>query len=374
MHQVWIALQTTPQHPISNYLYLTTFLRAWSAICTFVFVEPTPPSPTMRPLPGEDAFADNDTTPLASRSQPPQMSYFIADEKTVESSQSPSLTPPVLSKHRDAAKISMHSTYGVESLETTISSLPPSLDSDDHEEELRVRKARQNWKKNMPAPTSRQSDEDFSDSRSPSFKSSGEVSRDVSPSHERRPSQTTLSRPYSPLSLGSPAPPSLLSSQLSRRNSDDGSCMDDLASQAMASSGDEEQEVGLGLMDSGSAPQLVMPSIKMPSRRPFTEKGKSMGRMKVLIAGDSGMLFIPFRVAALLTKHRSGQNLLDQSDCSNLRRYRSCRSHILNSHIGSRGTTEELKDQVQEWVGGYTTNFADHRSVCKYKTLPVMVV
>lgn len=262
---------------------------------SFVFVETTPPHfSTMRPLPGEDAFADNDTTPLASRSQPPQMSYFIADERTVESSQSPSLTPPVLCKHRDAAKNSMHGTYGVESLETTIGSLPPSLDNEDHEEELRVRKARQNWKKNMPAPISRHSDEDFLDSRSPSFKSSGDVSRNVSPSHERRPSQTTLSRPYSPLSLGSPAPPSLLSCTHSRRNSDDGSYMDDLASQAVASSGDEEQAVGLGLMDSGSAPQLVMPSIKMPSRRPFTEKGKSMGRMKVLIAGDSGMLSLCF--------------------------------------------------------------------------------
>ncbi|ORY69908.1 putative Septin-7 [Pseudomassariella vexata] len=43
------------------------------------------------------------------------------------------------------------------------------------------------------------------------------------------------------------------------------------------------------MMDSGSAPQLVMPSIKMPSRRPFTENGKSIGRLKILIAGDSGV-------------------------------------------------------------------------------------
>jgi GTP-binding protein EngB required for normal cell division len=43
------------------------------------------------------------------------------------------------------------------------------------------------------------------------------------------------------------------------------------------------------MMESGSPPQLVMPSIKMPSRRPFTEDGKRMGRLKVLIAGDSGV-------------------------------------------------------------------------------------
>jgi hypothetical protein len=67
--------------------------------------------------------------------------------------------------------------------------------------------------------------------------------------------------------------------------------MDDVASQAIVSSGDEDRDMGSELVDSGSAPQLVMPSIKMPSRRPFTERGKNMGRLKVLIAGDSGKLF-----------------------------------------------------------------------------------
>ncbi|CAK7273698.1 hypothetical protein SEPCBS57363_005784 [Sporothrix epigloea] len=42
------------------------------------------------------------------------------------------------------------------------------------------------------------------------------------------------------------------------------------------------------MIDSGSAPHLVMPSIKMLSRRPFTEEGKNMGRLKVLLAGESG--------------------------------------------------------------------------------------
>jgi len=107
----------------------------------------------MRPLPGDDAFttrsrsgsaADNDTTPLASRSQPPQMTYFIADEKAMEASQSHS--PTILPKHRDFSK---SSTYGVESLETTISSL--AHDSDESEE--KVRRARQNWKKHLRQQT-----------------------------------------------------------------------------------------------------------------------------------------------------------------------------------------------------------------------------
>ncbi|KAK0109918.1 hypothetical protein ONS95_002589 [Cadophora gregata] len=242
----------------------------------------------MRPLPGDDSYSgrsrstsfDNDPTPLATRSQAPQMSYFIADEKTMEASTSrlPS-TPP---KQRDLSK---SGSYGVESLETTISSLVQ--DSDDADDKLR--NARHNWKKHLGQRMSRKSEEDLSQPTSPSTRSSGEASRNASPSFQRSSSQATISRPSTPLSYGSPAPRSFMSSPDSRRNSDAGSLMDEVASQAIISSGDEEKDMGREMIDSGSAPQLVMPSIKMPSRRPFTERGKNMGRLKVLIAGDSGV-------------------------------------------------------------------------------------
>jgi hypothetical protein len=190
----------------------------------------------------------------------------------------------MLPKHRDFQK---SSTYGVESLETTISSL--AQDSDESEE--KVRRARQNWKKHLRQQTPTRPEDDLPESTSPSLKSSGDVSRNASPSHQRRSSQATISRPFTPLSFGSPAPASIMSSPDSRRNSDAGSYLDDVASQAIVSSGgEEERDIGSELLDSGSAPQLVMPSIKMPSRRPFTERGKNMGRLKVLIAGDSGTL------------------------------------------------------------------------------------
>ncbi|EKD20858.1 uncharacterized protein L3040_000962 [Drepanopeziza brunnea f. sp. 'multigermtubi'] len=242
----------------------------------------------MRPLPGDDVFGerarstsfDNDQTPLGTRAQPPQMSYFISDEKTMEASQSRS--PSGLPKQRDTAK---SNSYGVESLENTISSL--AQDSDENDEMLH--KARHNRKKNLGQRMSRKSEEDLSQPTSPSTKSSTGASRNVSPSFQRPTSQASISRPFTPLSYGSPAPPSLLSSPDSRRNSDAGSLMDDVASQAIVSSGEEDKHLGSEMMDSGSAPQLVMPSIKMPSRRPFTERGKNMGRLKVLIAGDSGV-------------------------------------------------------------------------------------
>ena len=58
-------------------------------------------------------------------------------------------------------------------------------------------------------------------------------------------------------------------------------------SQAVASS-DEDVPHGRPGMDD-SVPQLIMPSIKMPSRRPFTEKGQSMGRLKIMTAGRRGL-------------------------------------------------------------------------------------
>lgn len=41
--------------------------------------------------------------------------------------------------------------------------------------------------------------------------------------------------------------------------------------------------------DVSIAPQLIMPEITIPSRRPFTSRGKNIGRLKVLVAGDSGI-------------------------------------------------------------------------------------
>jgi hypothetical protein len=238
----------------------------------------------MRPLPGDDAFqgrpsrttsftdTSTDPTPLARMNQPPQMTYFLTNENGIGDSQP--VSPGPAPKQQKSAQ---SSTYGVESLETVISSL--SQDSDD--QTGTVRRARRNWKRNLGVVAGSPED-DMSEPTSPI---SNDLSRNASPSHHRRSSQATLSRPFTPLSFGSPAP---AGSPYSRRTSDAGSCTDDNTSQAIVSSGDEDREVTSELIDSGSAPQLVMPTMKMPSRRPFTERGKNMGRLKVLIAGDSG--------------------------------------------------------------------------------------
>lgn len=74
--------------------------------------------------------------------------------------------------------------------------------------------------------------------------------------------------------------------------------LDDTGSQAVqSSSGEEEDEETMqdnshtlaGAPESSQGPQLRMPSITMPARRPFTERGRRMGRLKVLVAGPAGI-------------------------------------------------------------------------------------
>ena len=65
------------------------------------------------------------------------------------------------------------------------------------------------------------------------------------------------------------------------------SSADENSSQAIVSSEDDEPELPSTVQD--SAPQLIMPSIMMPSRRPFTQRGKTIGRCKIMVAGSRGV-------------------------------------------------------------------------------------
>jgi hypothetical protein len=167
-------------------------------------------------------------------------------------------------------------SFGVESLESTISSLRNTTPQSPRT---------QSTKQHPSRPRSKRSTEDMSKSTI-----SVGSSRDVSPFEQlsSRASQTTLSQPLTPMFDHSPAPESIASSAHSRRGSDLESVLSEMASQAILSSGEDDTEILPEVVDEKAAPQLVMPSIQMPSRRPFTEKGKTLGRLKVLVAGDSG--------------------------------------------------------------------------------------
>ncbi|KAJ5745575.1 hypothetical protein N7520_010757 [Penicillium odoratum] len=98
------------------------------------------------------------------------------------------------------------------------------------------------------------------------------------------------SRPLTPLHPDEPSSlpssPKSISSQ-SLRPLDDISITDEIRSQILES--DEEDGPGFSpRLGPHGASQLIMPSIRMPSRRPFTERGKAMGRFKILLAGAPG--------------------------------------------------------------------------------------
>lgn len=222
----------------------------------------------MRPLPGDDAFArprshDNESPsilPLSPTRQHsgPQMTFALGDESTVD----------VALEHASAILQRPQEPQKLQSHDATSSSGSASSDKAKHKD-----KERQHPR-----------DED-----APSI-----MSRPESPSSVRAyaPSNlSNLSQPMTPAMLGTPGPASALSSIPSRRSSFSGSFLDEMgASQVLSVENDEGNGNDVDSMaGSGSAPQLIMPSIKMPSRRPFTDKGKAMSRLKVLIAGDSGV-------------------------------------------------------------------------------------
>ncbi|KAG2415781.1 hypothetical protein HFD88_006973 [Aspergillus terreus] len=101
-------------------------------------------------------------------------------------------------------------------------------------------------------------------------------------------------RPFTPLNFSNledapslPSSPKSISNQ-SARNLDDISIADDMSSQAVASGEEDNESRPVPDLGSDNSSQLIMPMIKMPSRRPFTDHGKALGRLKLLIAGVSG--------------------------------------------------------------------------------------
>ncbi|KAF2155839.1 hypothetical protein K461DRAFT_318509 [Myriangium duriaei CBS 260.36] len=70
---------------------------------------------------------------------------------------------------------------------------------------------------------------------------------------------------------------------------------DDSASQAVfSSSGEEDEEVRIkpepiSATSAAPGPQLIMPSLALPSRRPFTEQGSRMGSLRLLVTGQRGV-------------------------------------------------------------------------------------
>lgn len=106
------------------------------------------------------------------------------------------------------------------------------------------------------------------------------------------PSDPASSRPLTPLNLSNPDDhPSSLPSSPKSTSSHSLKPLDDVSitdEQAVVSGEEDNEDREVPDAGTDSMPQLIMPSLRMPSRRPFTERGKAMGRLKVLLAGVSG--------------------------------------------------------------------------------------
>lgn len=98
---------------------------------------------------------------------------------------------------------------------------------------------------------------------------------------------------HTPLDSAFPSTPKSGSFRSLRLSDEDDGLTEDNASQAIAPSDDEDGHQPAeqkSLMDNmgSSMPELVMPSLSMPTRRPFTARGRMMGRLKVCVAGAKG--------------------------------------------------------------------------------------
>ena len=93
---------------------------------------------------------------------------------------------------------------------------------------------------------------------------------------------TVTSHTHTP-SIGSNVSPSVSTPSSPRHNLSSSAISDD--SELDLSSHHEEDESSTV---NRSFPQLVMPRVNMPRRKAFTETGRTMGKLKVMVVGDSG--------------------------------------------------------------------------------------
>lgn len=225
------------------------------------------PSPPRKP-----SFAEHAVPPWSDNQAAAPTTFFLArepDGDDASATESPS---------------SRDSMYGVQSLEETIGSVdsPGSIPDG-------PRDASDDTDLSAPAQrrsTLKPSDLLQHDERIDAFSPSAHVriSPNVGPS-SRSLSPIDAASPEDPLSL--PSSPKSTSTR-SLKHLDDISITDEISSQAIASGGEEEEPLEPPEPVHDSASQLIMPSIRMPSRRPFTERGKSFGRFKILVAGAAG--------------------------------------------------------------------------------------
>lgn len=231
----------------------------------------------MRPVP--------DLSHLPQKSRFDRSSPFLDSRVTTPSSfflsRSPHASDQEPGSPSDDSEDQKESMYGVQSLGDTLSrsemtaNSPRRLSADD-------------WPADSPLQEHSALDESQSSQRRSTLKA---FSIDLRGSPLQPTTSDTASRPLTPLNpeepSSLPSSPKSISNR-SLRPLDDVSITDEINSQVLGSADEEEKSRASPHLGPAGASQLIMPSLKMPSRRPFTERGKAMGRFKILLAGEPG--------------------------------------------------------------------------------------
>lgn len=260
----------------------------------------------MRPVPDLSAFSRK-----PSADPPPSCSSLdprTAAPATFFLSRSPHAPDTERSPSPDAAD-PKESMYGVHSLTETLS-----------RSELRTSSSREfHTDSSQRTRSSSRGSDSMGESQCSRRRSTiRPLSEDTRESSLQPPSSDTVSRPLTPFHPDDPSSlpssPKSISNQ-SLRPLDDISITDEINSQAIGSGDEEERPRPSPRLGFAGASQLIMPSIKMPSRRPFTERGKAMGRFKVLVAGAPGKFCLtateyPFRLTQYLNHLGTGKTSL----------------------------------------------------------------
>ncbi|KAG9822849.1 hypothetical protein KCU98_g16867, partial [Aureobasidium melanogenum] len=237
---------------------------------------------------------DAGTAPIPGYTQPPT-TFFLRRERDMKKAQAEKCD-----KQQD-----QDNNYGVESLDETLeaafaSKTPESSSSPSNTISGKKRKIGNPVHPKIAAAAQRIiSSEERPSSRTSSISSPAQRPLTPSPTrrHIRSESLTSLGRSFTSLHAGDTSTPRSPSVKSVRLSDEEGSIIDDAASQALhSSSEDDDVFADETLLDSASQtvpqssiPQLIMPSISMPARRPFTERGKRMPRLRIMVAGPSGI-------------------------------------------------------------------------------------
>ncbi|OBR13848.1 Heat shock protein [Colletotrichum higginsianum IMI 349063] len=221
----------------------------------------------MRPLPGSTAFPGtpsssdgaSDCLASASQSTAAHMSFILTDEATIDSSLAPQYLPL---RTRDQRKHAIHTVPGdISAPNRELGTASPATAS-------------------RSTPTLQPRD---------STPPRSVPATNTSPARVHTP-PPIASQPMTPILYGVSGPCSAISSSSSRRNSLVGSLSEYQESFVMSAFGSSEPGQPQSSYVGEGAQQFIMPTINVPSRRPFTETGKSLGRLKLLMAGRSGLL------------------------------------------------------------------------------------